>query len=516
MGAAIARLSALPRGRGRDRASTWRCGPCSSAVCSPVTSALWSGRSGLLPPATAISPGTFVFTTEGAFAGLGVSHDGQAAIVPAGLLLGAVERLQQQHSAEAGRLRHRDPAALAIALHRRPALRPAWWSQRSIRPAPAAGSSVPTEVIEAIDGEDMRTTDHWRARVARATAGDTLTLRVRGGGGVRDVPITAAAPAPPVEPADDPSLGLRLRTIPKVGVEVLSVQPRSRAARAAIQQGDVITVVGGQPSPTPAQLDARVYVAAAEGGSVLVAIVRGGEHHVVGDRKVMAWTDICAVAAARNCRGSVRAESAVAVCFAVARSAHRDGAGDARCLHRARDRPATGHGRQRPPCWQYLAASASLHFAMRLRSFWCSQRWHRRRRHRRRVCWLAAGRAGRLRSRAAGVRHRIAAAGRRRRCLHVALRRICRAARRDCVELRRRPCEGAHRSAPRLLSASAVRRDAARGRRIDHVLGRSARSAGHRARRCTRSADPSTDPFPVSPGAAAIAVALDVFRGALR
>ena len=31
----------------------------------------------------------------------------------------------------------------------------------------AAGTLVPTDVIEAIDGEDIRTTDHWRARVAR-------------------------------------------------------------------------------------------------------------------------------------------------------------------------------------------------------------------------------------------------------------------------------------------------------------------------------------------------------------
>ena len=58
---------------------------------------------GCFRAATAIAPGTFVFTTDGAFAGLGVSHDGHAAIVPAALLFSAVERLQEQPG-EAGDL----------------------------------------------------------------------------------------------------------------------------------------------------------------------------------------------------------------------------------------------------------------------------------------------------------------------------------------------------------------------------------------------------------------------------
>ena len=96
---------------------------------------------------------------------------------------------------------------------------------------------------------------------------------------MRDVQVTAAAPIPASEPADDASLGLRLRAIPNVGAEVLSVQPRSRAARAAIRQGDVITVAGGQPSPTPAQVT-RAFASLPEDGSLLVAIARGTEHHV--------------------------------------------------------------------------------------------------------------------------------------------------------------------------------------------------------------------------------------------
>ena len=244
----------------------------------PVTSPIWSGELWALPRATSIAPGTFVFTTDGALAGLSVSHNGQAAIVPAALLFGAVERLQQQ-SGEAG--------DLGIAVQPlSPAIASATGAATgvvisTIDPAgAAAGRLVATEVIEAIDGQDMRTPDHWKARVARVSAGDILTLRVRSGEGVREVQVTAAPSTAVAEPADDASLGLKLRAIPKVGAEVLSVQPRSRAARAAIRQGDVITVVGGRPSPTPAHvMDA--FASLPKHGSLLVAISSGNEHRVV-------------------------------------------------------------------------------------------------------------------------------------------------------------------------------------------------------------------------------------------
>lgn len=244
----------------------------------PAISPLWSGEVWTLPPSTAIAPGTFVFTTDGAFAGLGVSHDGISAVVPATLLFTVLKRLQQQ-SGEAGEL--------GIAIQPlSPAIASATGAATGVvisaidTAGAAAGRLVATEVIEAVDGQEMRTPDHWRARVARVNAGDTLTLRVRNAEGVRDVQITAASSAPLVEPAAAASLGLRLRTIPNVGVEVLSVQPQSRAARASIQQGDVMTVVGGQTSPTPAQV-MRAFTSLPEGGSLLVAVTRGNAHRVV-------------------------------------------------------------------------------------------------------------------------------------------------------------------------------------------------------------------------------------------
>ena len=252
----------------------------------PVTSPLWGGDIWLLPPNTAIARGTFVFTTEGALAGVGISHNGQAAIVPSALLSRAVEQLQEPRgtAGELGIAIQPLSAAFAAATGSSIGL-----VVTAIDPnGPAAGALVATEVIEAIDGEEMRTTEHWHARVARVSAGDTLTLRVRGVQGVRDVPIIAAAPTPAEEPVDrtddDVALGLRLRSVREGGVDVLSVQPRSRAARAGIQQGDRITAAGGQPSPTPALLT-RLFASLPEGGSLLVAITRGSEHRVAAIEK---------------------------------------------------------------------------------------------------------------------------------------------------------------------------------------------------------------------------------------
>jgi hypothetical protein len=244
----------------------------------PTASPVWGGEIWALPPSTASAPGTFVFTTDGAFAGLGVSHDRAAALVPATLLFNVVERVQQQRG-EAG--------DIGITIQPlTPAIASATGASTgmvitTIDPAmTAAASLTPTEVIEAINGEEVRTLDHWRARTGRLSAGEAVTLRVRNTEGVRDVIVTAVARAAASDTRGDTSLGLRLRAIPKVGVEVLAVEPRSRAARAGIREGDVITVVAGRPAPTPAQIT-RTFASPPAGESILVALTRGTEHHVV-------------------------------------------------------------------------------------------------------------------------------------------------------------------------------------------------------------------------------------------
>ena len=80
---------------------------------------------------------------------------------------------------------------------------------------PAAGKLIETDVIESVDGQAIVTPEHWRSRVARLHPGETVMLRVRNRGEIRDVSIAAAELLKAPAEADDPSLGLRLRAIPE-------------------------------------------------------------------------------------------------------------------------------------------------------------------------------------------------------------------------------------------------------------------------------------------------------------
>ena len=61
------------------------------------------------------------------------------------------------------------------------------------------------------------------------------------------------AAAPATRPANR-SLGLTLRARPKIGAEVVRIEPASAADRAGLTLGDVITLVADVPAPTPAQV----------------------------------------------------------------------------------------------------------------------------------------------------------------------------------------------------------------------------------------------------------------------
>jgi hypothetical protein len=242
-----------------------------------ASSALWSGDVWTVPDEAALEPGAFVFTTDGAFAGMAISHAGGKAIVPATLLFAEISRLQKATGT---------PGVLGIEVQRltpevaRAMKASAGVVVTAIDPASsAAGELLPTDVIEAIDGVEVRTPEHWRARVARVSAGETVALRVRGVEGTREVSVTAAPQPAPPEPVPNESLGLTLRTLSKVGVEVVAVQPGSRGDRAGIREGDTITVMSGRPSPTRADM-VRAFASLPDGGSALVAFTRGDGHHV--------------------------------------------------------------------------------------------------------------------------------------------------------------------------------------------------------------------------------------------
>jgi S1-C subfamily serine protease len=132
------------------------------------------------------------------------------------------------------------------------------------------------DVIEAVDGVALADRQHWDVRMARLSAGETLTMRVRRKRELSDVALVARAPA--ARPASR-SLGLTLRERVKIGAEVVRVERASAADRAGLAVGDVITLIDNVQAPTPAQV-VRSFGSIEQGQRLIVAVTRGDTHFV--------------------------------------------------------------------------------------------------------------------------------------------------------------------------------------------------------------------------------------------
>jgi S1-C subfamily serine protease len=84
---------------------------------------------------------------------------------------------------------------------------------------------------------------------------------------------------PAAEPPADRPLGLTLRARTGMGAEVIRVAPGSAADRARLTVGDVITLIGAVPSPTPTQV-AATFRSVPEGQRVMIGVTRGDTHQV--------------------------------------------------------------------------------------------------------------------------------------------------------------------------------------------------------------------------------------------
>ena len=243
------------------------------AIASPV----WAETVWVMPARTDLGAGTFVFTIDGAFAGLAVSVGDRLALVPGDVVKNTAARLRLEGQRDYGRL----------GIEARP-LTPDLASTTGVSvgvvvtwvdpKGPAAGQVDVTDVIVAISGEPLSTYAQWWARVARLTVGEPIVLGIRQGNEVQTVTLTAR-PVSTLGRAQPP-LGLIMRTIPRVGVEVVGVAPASVASLAGIEPGDVITMIGDRHAPTPADVT-RVVASASDQRSVLVAVTRGPSHHVL-------------------------------------------------------------------------------------------------------------------------------------------------------------------------------------------------------------------------------------------
>ncbi len=242
------------------------------AIASPV----WSETIWVMPASTDLRPGTFVFTIDGAFAGLVANVGGRPTLVPGETVKNTVDRLRREGHREHGQLgieaRPLTPD-LASNTGAQAGVVVTWVDPQG----PAAGQLNVTDVIVTMGDESLSTYEQWRARIARLTVGETVVLGVRRDGEVQTVTLTARPVSTPTEPRP---LGLTMRTIQRVGVEVLGVAPASAAALARIEPGDVITVIGDRQAPTPEEVR-RAFAATSDDRSVLVAVTRGASHHVL-------------------------------------------------------------------------------------------------------------------------------------------------------------------------------------------------------------------------------------------
>lgn len=259
--------------------------PVFVSTLTPVHSPYWDSDVWQLPTAEDFPVGRFVFTTEGALAGLIVAERGRRAIVPAPRLLDAASRLAASPP--------RPPGTLGVEVQPvSSALAAVLGVDSGVvvsavdAAGPAADDLAPTDVIVAIDGRAIDSIDRWRARVLRVAAGDTVSLSVRSEGESRTVQI-AAVPAAAVvapEPAGN-TLGLQLAPAGNSGSRVIRVEPGSRAAETSLQPGDLITAVGRKSAPTPSQI-AQAFAAVSPGGSLIIAFTRGEEHRLAAIRKM--------------------------------------------------------------------------------------------------------------------------------------------------------------------------------------------------------------------------------------
>jgi hypothetical protein len=241
----------------------------------PIDSPLWSAPLWAVPERTDLAAGSFLFTNDAELAGLVIPYRRGLAIVPGGTVLAEAERLLAAPPGPAGAIgvevQELTPPVAAVT-GASVGVIVAWTG-------PDSASSEPLmvgDVIEAVDGRALASRQQWDVRMARLAVGETLSLRVRRRGAIRDVSVLAHARAAP--PASR-SLGLTLRARTKIGAEVIRIEPGSAADRAGLSIGDVITLVANVAAPTPAQVR-HVYTSIGEGERVIVAITRG-EAHVV-------------------------------------------------------------------------------------------------------------------------------------------------------------------------------------------------------------------------------------------
>jgi hypothetical protein len=236
----------------------------------------WGTDVWALPPDAETKPGTFLFTTEGSFAGAVVPIGEGAALVPALTLTSAAMRLATE--------RPDPPGYLGVAIQPlTPSLREALQAKSGVvvtwvdPDGPAAGRVRSTDVVEEINQTRPDDPSVWDTVASHVTANSDVQLKVRRGDDVLDVTVRAARGRIVPQPR---SSGLTLSSKSGAGAEIVAVAHGSPAEHAGFQAGDIVTRIADRQAPSPAVVT-RVLASTPNGALTVFVVQRGSTHTVL-------------------------------------------------------------------------------------------------------------------------------------------------------------------------------------------------------------------------------------------
>ncbi|HXW05165.1 MAG TPA: PDZ domain-containing protein [Vicinamibacterales bacterium] len=280
-------------------ASQLRPGPRYVAVMeatpdAPVIRPVYIGRTELLPDPRWTEPvlrvgavqqtlpiGSAIFSLDGGFIGLVFDTAGTAMVAPADALR-ALASAAPTISAVRGRLPI-EVQSLTSSLSR--ATGAAKGVVVSFVPPDVQSNAglAGGDVIQSVDGTPVATVADFQHVAHSRTPGEPVRLSIIRRGEPLTATLTALEDrASPGGPAD---AGLVLRTVPRVGSEIVDVAPDSAAERAGLRRGDLVVALDGKPAPTAGALNAAVRATGTE-QPLLLTLRREGEHVVVAlDRR---------------------------------------------------------------------------------------------------------------------------------------------------------------------------------------------------------------------------------------
>lgn len=222
--------------------------------------------------------GAAVFTLDARFIGVGFPDDRAFLVVPAVSLLGEAEQLGLRGSVPA--------ADLGIEVQPlQETLRAATGATTGVvvsyvnPKGPSAGQLNPADVITAVGETAVAAPADYFAAVMQLAPGTTVAVSIVRDRAPQTVSVTPVARGSLAEPPVN-DLGLELRAVKSAGSEAVRVAPRSAAARAGIQPGDLITGIGATDAPDPRAI-VKAFSDTPDGRQLIVRLERGSTHLIV-------------------------------------------------------------------------------------------------------------------------------------------------------------------------------------------------------------------------------------------